>query len=619
MSQTDAGRVSIGTWGLMAVALLGWNGLAAAYANPLTLTIGYDGTSYQLLARNRLRGHYGVGDSAHTVRDEGRHPMWRPGLVWVEEQLTRLFGSVQAASAAASGLGITLMELALLLLAWRAFGKKPCVLLLLGLLAPLTISAYFLTFAVRQGPEPWAAALLLFGLVLVIEAISKACRTRDQEHSEPADAGHNPSVGLMSVRLPPWLLAVFGGGVMGLAEWFRTGNVVVAGVPLLVFGCAAVLSREWGGCCIAATALATFLAVLSLGGIIVPSKVNKTVVNLSAGLMEVQGPKYTHKFPDGKSTTFCLGGLRIVPGTNETYYDYLVRTSKDTTAGQFFREHAGEILQLCAERLSQVMRCGASGLRLMTADLVFVLFAATVLLCAFRIGKGRRIVLALAAGALAHYLGPVVLLCGDEPRHYLLVALPFMAVIAAHGAIEFTDLARGQLRKARPALVGWLLPGRRAILGLLLLPFACLSIQFHRGALASLQEQSQHAQAEQAALDALHLEGRKVATKNMGWFIDRNIQAVLLPYATVAELETYAAAQGIDGILVWDNEPTPFFKMTPYGPLAEFDKALRQSTLFGPAQVSGTWRWYPVRPGVLLSYNPQPTVEQRGRERIARR
>src|SRR5207244_1019088 len=85
MSNPESPRLRARTWALLTVALLVWNGWTALYANPFTLTMGYDGTFYQLLARNRLRGHDEVGDTAHTVGEEGRHPMWRPGLVWVEE------------------------------------------------------------------------------------------------------------------------------------------------------------------------------------------------------------------------------------------------------------------------------------------------------------------------------------------------------------------------------------------------------------------------------------------------------------------------------------------------------------------------------------------------------
>src|SRR6266403_5323339 len=87
------------------------------WALPISFIMGhrYDGTQYHLLVRNRLHGHYEIGDTAHTVREEGRHPIWRPGLVWIEEGLARLFGSVRSGAAAASALGTTLLELAMLL------------------------------------------------------------------------------------------------------------------------------------------------------------------------------------------------------------------------------------------------------------------------------------------------------------------------------------------------------------------------------------------------------------------------------------------------------------------------------------------------------------------------
>src|SRR5262245_3987608 len=107
----------------VALFLLIWNIVPALYANPYTLIQGYDGVQFQLLTRNRLQGHYEVGDTAHTVRIEGRHPMWRPGLVWIQEGLARCVGSVQLAAGLASALGTTLLELLLLQLTLRWFGR----------------------------------------------------------------------------------------------------------------------------------------------------------------------------------------------------------------------------------------------------------------------------------------------------------------------------------------------------------------------------------------------------------------------------------------------------------------------------------------------------------------
>src|SRR5438067_10657199 len=98
-------------WLLLAAFLGTWNGVAASYASPFHLVHASDTVQYQLLARNRLRGRTEVGDSALTVRSEGLHPAWRPGLVWVEEEFARRLGSVRAGATAAYALGTTRLEL----------------------------------------------------------------------------------------------------------------------------------------------------------------------------------------------------------------------------------------------------------------------------------------------------------------------------------------------------------------------------------------------------------------------------------------------------------------------------------------------------------------------------
>src|SRR5438128_2725606 len=97
--------VRIALWCSVAVFLLAWNGGLAMYANPLLLLQQHDGTQYHLLVRNRLKGHYELDDTAHTVRAEGQNPMWRPALVWIEEALAPYLGSVHASAALASAVG----------------------------------------------------------------------------------------------------------------------------------------------------------------------------------------------------------------------------------------------------------------------------------------------------------------------------------------------------------------------------------------------------------------------------------------------------------------------------------------------------------------------------------
>src|SRR5262249_3565623 len=91
-----------------------------------------------------------------------------------------------------------------------------------------------------------------------------------------------------------------------------------------------------------------------------------------------------------------------------------------------------------------------------------------------------------------------------------------------------------------------------------------------------------------------HLEGGVIACRTMGWFVDREVRTVLLPYASVPELERYCRARGISGILLWENEPELFARATPCGSLADLEGALCTSGGFGPPRVSGAWRWYPL-------------------------
>src|SRR5438874_4313204 len=197
-------------WCVVAALLLSWNGTLGTFASPFVMLHRYDCAQYQLLARNRLHGHYEVGDEAHSVHQEGCHPMWRPALVWIEEGLARCLGSVRQGAAAASALGTTLLELALLCLAWRTFGKKTLLSVLVALAVP-AVSLPFLVLAVGQGSEVWAAAAIVAGLALLVEAVRRHSGT--------------------------WALAA--GTVAALSEWFRTGNIMLFAIPCAVYTLAA--------------------------------------------------------------------------------------------------------------------------------------------------------------------------------------------------------------------------------------------------------------------------------------------------------------------------------------------------------------------------------------------
>jgi hypothetical protein len=551
-------------WLLLAALLLAWNGLAARYASPFHLIHASDGTQYHLLARNRLLGHYEVGDRAHTVRMEGLHPVWRPGLVWIEEALARVFGSVRAGAAVASVLGTTLLELLVIWLAVSCFGRAAGILSLLALLSPLPVGGCFLMMAVGQGPEPWSAAAIMAGLAVLVEAM----------------------------RRQSWGLVIVAGALAGLADWFRTGNHLLFAVPCAVYGLSALKQRDLRGFCRPALAGAAFLAVLAVGGRQVPSAVDKTTVNLWHRMVEFYGDKVPHV--EGLDITLHLGGLEIVEGTAEDYYDYIVPRSKHVSAARYFADHRGEIVPIYLHGLRDILTHGAAGLRALLGNAVFLCFIVQLLFSLAGRAAGAVDTLAFAGGALAHLLIPTALLRGDEPTHYLYVALPLFLIVAAAGLVQLWQLARAGLERWQPVWAERLAQARGFLVVLGLAPCACLSFVFYLGTLNLLRTDYFQARQEQAALDELSLSGKRVGCRNMSWFVDRNVETVFLPYADVAGLETYAHGQGLDGILVWDHERQPLFRASPYGPLARFEEQLQASRVFGPPVVRGAWHWYPL-------------------------
>lgn len=561
-------RVWPGIVGVLLTAfLLIWNGLTAVYANPFSLTQWYDGIQYQLLARNRLQGHTEIGDTAHTVRTEACHPMWRPGLVWIEQALAAGVGSVRVAAALASALGTTLFELALVALAAACFGRPTALVLLFGLLAPWPVGVSFLGLAVGQGPEPWAAAAIVGGLLLLVE----------------------------SARERSWQAAVLAGMCAGMAEWFRTGTLLLFAVPAGVYALACLARRDWLGLGLVGSALTGLGVVAAAAGLAVPSPVNKTVVNLLHNFAENEGPFLTADVPNVGRLTFSMGGYKIVPGTEETANDHAVRRAHYLSSREFLAGEGQAIFALYLDRLGQVATGAAGGLRFMVGDVVVLFCIVQIAVSLYRRDKESLPILALAGGALAYYLGPVVLLRGDQPTHYLLLALPLFLVVAARGVVTTGQWA-GHLAKRRYAALADLFQRRRGlVIALLLAPPLSLTFYTYCGVLAILANYHEQARAEQAAVDHLPLEGKTVACRNMSWFVDRDVRTVLLPYATVPDLERYARAQRLDGLLVWDREMQLYFRATPYGTLTEFDRALRKSAVFGPPQTSGAWQWYPVR------------------------
>jgi hypothetical protein len=543
-------------WCVLAALLLAWNVFLGTLASPLVLLHRYDGVQYQLLARNRLHGHYEVGDAAHTVHEEGRHPMWRPGLVWIEEGLARCLGSVRQGAAAASAIGTTLLQLALLCLAWRSFGYRTSLCVLTAFAAP-AVTFPFMELAVGQGPEVWAAAAIVAGLAVLVEALRR--------------------------HYTAWALAA--GAVAGLSEWFRTGNILLFAIPCVVYGFADI-RRDWRQFWLPACAFVAWLGMAGLGDRTVPSPVNKTVANLWDCHVTMDGPLLTEELADGSCLTSSLLIYTLLPGTTEITIDAVLRESRGQSTWMFCREHASEIARAYVQRLQQVLKSGFHGLRLRTGELVLVLFGIALLLGLARPDPLTSHVVAIAGGALGQYLGPVVLIAGDEPSHYVLVAYPLILLVAVRGALLFVELgttAWNRWRAVPPVVLG---------IGPVLA--ALLSVPFLDGAMTRLLDLQQQAEQQQAAVDALRLEGLKVACRNMAWFVDRDVHTAFLPYATVPELENYVHAHAIDGILIWEGEGMGAFRANPYGSLNQFARALEDSAVFAPAQVSGSWRWYPL-------------------------
>jgi hypothetical protein len=551
----------------VAVVLLLWNCWTAWYASPFTLLQSYDTPQYQLLARNRLHGHYEVGDSAHTVRREGCHPMWRPGLVWIEQGLGAWVGSVQTGAALASALGTTLMELGWLWLAWRCFGFGAWVVVLVLILSPWRLGSTLLASAVGQGPEPWAAAAVVIGLAVLFEAFRKRSLT----------------------------LAPAAGIAAGMAEWFRSGTLVLFAAPCAVYGLTFLAGRRWGDFGRMGLAVAGLLLAALAAGWTAPSPVNKTWVNLEHNLNENEGPFHTEEIAGLGQVAYSMSGYRLVPGTNQVFNDFIVRKSRGVNTADYLADKADTLGPLYLDRLQNIMDGPALGLRWVLGLAVVLLFLFQVVLSLrFRNAESLH-TLAQAAGALAYYLGPVALLRGDAPSHYLLLAVPFFGVVAAQGVVNLAAGAWAFARNHLPNLVESWNKRRGFALAVGFTLGAILNANFYGNTIMLLAEHRQQAAQEQEALDALHLEGKTVVCRNMSWFVDREIETVLLPYAKVAELGKYVRAQRADGILVWEAETQAHFRATPYRSFKVFDRALRRSPAFDPPQTSGAWRWYPVR------------------------
>jgi hypothetical protein len=392
-----------------------------------------------------------------------------------------------------------------------------------------------------------------------------------------------------------WVWALAAGLAAGAAEWFRSGTLLLFAVPCGFYALAFLVRRDWGRLGRAGVALAALFLAAVAAGRAVPSPVNKTLVNLRHHLAENEGPFHTETIAGLGEAAYSMAGYRLTAGGDAVVNDDTVRQARGRGTADFVVENADVLGPLYLAQLRSLLDGPALGLRWVMGTAAVWLFLYQVLVACRRRDAEAVHTLAWAAGALAYYLGPVVFLRGDSPTHYLLLAFPLVLLIAARGAVT---LAAGVV-----ALGGQRLPNLSAlrerrrgfVLAIIFAPAAILNATFYWHTVTQLAEDRQRTAREQAALDALHLEGRTVVCRNMAWFVDRDVRTVLLPYARVDRLGRYVRAQGADGILVWEAETQVHFRAMPYGSVQELDRALRKSPVFASPQVSGDWRWYPVR------------------------
>jgi hypothetical protein len=313
-------------------------------------------------------------------------------------------------------------------------------------------------------------------------------------------------------------------------------------------------------------------------------------------MVETGGEHVPHEFPDIGVIEVLPGGLALAPDSDEAYYDYIVRRARTLSTRDFLRQHGTDVLGIYWTGLKKVAAEGAWGLRLLIGEVVLALLIAGVVVSLGRRHPGDVAALAFAAGGLAHYLGPVVLLRADDPNHYLFVAIPLLLLTATHGAARVAALSWGWLSAHLPRLAALLLRTRRLALAAVALPLVGLAIIYYAASHRELRNMQREAAEQQAALDALGLDGQTVVCRNMSWFVDRDVRTVLLPYATAPALERYAVNQHSDGVLLWAGEKQIVLRLSPYGKETEdLERALSDSAVLGPPRVSGDWRWYPVR------------------------
>src|SRR5262249_55259785 len=149
----------------------------------------------------------------------------------------------------------------------------------------------------------------------------------------------------------PYALAA--GAIAGLAEWFRTGNLLLFAVPCAVYSAATLRQSAWRGCGLAAGAFVGWVGMAALRGIAVPSPVNKNVANLWACCDHLGGPTVTEELGDGNQLVYPMLHYALVPGTAEIYIDSVIRQSCGKSTLEYVQEHADEISKAYVHGLKQ--------------------------------------------------------------------------------------------------------------------------------------------------------------------------------------------------------------------------------------------------------------------------
>ena len=245
-----------------------------------------------------------------------------------------------------------------------------------------------------------------------------------------------------------------------------------------------------------ALAVVGFGLISAASGRFVASPVDKTAVALLHRLQEEDGPQMARDIPNGEPITIFLGGLAPAQGSDLTQCDQAVRDARRISAGEVFQARRADILRAYVRGLWDMILTGGGGLRTVMGFTVAAAFLAQVLLSLWR-RRGPDIhVLALGAGVAAHYLGPIALLRGNEPTHYLLVVLPLLLLPAARLPVELWALGSAWLEQRRPGLA-------RVVLRLGAVPLvavaAWLIVLFYSGAVATMRQFQSQADAEQRA------------------------------------------------------------------------------------------------------------------------